>query len=83
MCLLGIRLRVDVQGMKRARASMETTITLDRNDQPARPRCNHDNKKTTTNAGLLRIVCHQCNQVNVDFVDLADSGVLFRIARLS
>ena len=62
---------------------MESTTTLDLDNRPARPRCNHDNKKTTLQAGLLRVVCHQCNQVNVDFIDLADPGVLFRIPRLS
>ena len=69
--------------MKRAAASMETTNTHHLNGSPPRPRCNHNDKKTTMHAGLLRVVCHQCNQVNVDFVDLADSGVLFRIPRLS
>ena len=62
---------------------METTTTIDPKDHLARPRCNHNDKKTTMHAGLQRVVCHQCNQVNVDFVDLADSGVLFRIPRLS
>ena len=62
---------------------METRTTLDHNDPPARPRCSHDNKKTTMHAGLLRVVCHQCNQVNLDFIDPADPGILFRIPRLS
>ena len=68
--------------MKKASATMESTETH-LNDSPVRPRCNHTGKKTTIHAGLVRVVCHQCNQVNVEFIDLADTGVLFRIPRLS
>jgi hypothetical protein len=67
--------------MKRASASIgRSTLNLAHH---AKPTCTHDNKKTTTYSGLLRVACHECNQVSVDFIDLADPGILFRIPRLS
>ena len=48
----------------------------------ARTKCKHENKNITKHAGLLRVVCPMCNQVTVDFMDLADTGVLFRVPRL-
>ncbi len=58
-----------------------TTIDL-RAHRSESPRCKHKSRISTTHAGLRRVVCEQCAKVNVEFVDYADTGILFRVARL-
>ena len=58
-----------------------TTIDL-RTERSERTRCNHKTQISTTHAGLRRVVCEKCTKVNVEFVDQADTGTLFRVARL-
>ncbi|MBA2724450.1 MAG: hypothetical protein H0U53_00525 [Actinobacteria bacterium] len=53
----------------------------DRGEQEPRD-CGHENRKSTIHAGLKRVACETCKQVHVDFVDNANTGVLFRVSRL-
>jgi len=53
-----------------------------RSDRSGRTGCNHQNQKATTQAGLRRVFCEICKRVNLDFVDCADTGILFRVPRL-
>ena len=93
MCLGQLMASVDTGGMKRTaalgaigvesetRSNQEITVDI-RSDRSGRSRCAHQNQRSTTHAGLRRVFCEMCKRVNVDFVDSADTGVLFRVSRL-
>ena len=85
LCLSGDPVWADAESMKRTDAALaidDSKTTIDIRDERELGTCGHGNRKSTIHSGLRRVACETCKQVRVDFVDYANTGVLFRVARL-
>ena len=83
LCLSSDPVWADAESMKRTAAALaidDSTTTIDIREPGT---CGHGDRKSTIHSGLRRVACETCKQVRVDFVDYANTGVLFRVARLA